>query len=327
MNQKMFNRLSSQKLRILSRKCPLIFATVGALLLSDSSAIASVDLQARGAHPFPPAIIGMTSMVIALDAANQDTERGDFISGAADGVDQAKYLDCWFESAVGAIARTPRGQSSIARMITRVAPSTYRVRFPDDPQQPVEVTQAKINRLGLKDQALWSDVLEAAMMKRYPGATLGLNQPGQRRFYTDLRAKYGVQTNAEVGLKIMTGNPTSSVRVGEISDAALDRIIRENLRLQLPMEVCSKQVQAMPNPRRVVVVPNHCFAVLRYNAWTQTVTVRNPWGQNKAPKYPFLPLAGETVENIHDIGGGVLTMPLHQLKRQYAVLAWGQVTR
>ncbi len=271
-------------------------------------------------HPFPPFLIKISSRVVTANASTGAEALGDMMSLAADGVDQGHHLDCWFESAVGAVSRSPRGQILIARMIVRTGENTYTVCFPDDPSVAWPISLRRMKQLKLKDRALWADVLEGALMNRYPAV-------GRNQDLNYLHAKYGYSNNAPMGLRIMTGSQPSYLKPSDSSDGSLSNILTENVRLQIPTTVCSLGQKQMPgqSPDQIVVVPDHIFAILAYDPRRRLVTLRNPWGHNRDAKFPNIPKAGEERDSVRDIGGGVIRMPLIQLKKYFSVLAWSPI--
>src|SRR5271170_350240 len=156
------------KLFQLSRKCSRNFVKVAVL-----TAFASMTCGSSGTatatceqvHPFPP------ESIFFYDVNNSALQNGIGV-GAAAGIDQGKNADCWFESALAAVARFPQGARLISEMIA-AAPGGYEVTFQDQPQRHFHVTQAEITTLHLKDKATWADVLEAAGVKRFPAVTQG----------------------------------------------------------------------------------------------------------------------------------------------------------
>jgi hypothetical protein len=271
---------------------------------------------ARIAHPFPPYVIFNTAWQIVVNSNNQGNEIGNFVAGSADGVDQAGYEDCWFESAVGAVATTYRGQNIISCMITQAGADAYEVKFRDMPDQPIMVTSGEIQHDKLNDKAYWAQVIEAALFKRFP--VLRQGHAGN----VAVTQQFGVQADLQVGLKLLTrANPTM-METSQISEQDLSRLLVENMRMQLATVAGTYPEPQMPDPKHLLMVPQHAFAVLYFNQRKSEVIVRNPWGHNKSPKLPDLVKEGQTVDGIHDIGGGVISMPLKTFKKYFRRIAW-----
>lgn len=270
-----------------------------------------------GNHPFPPFLIKLTELMVAFEASSQSSEIGDFMSGAADAIDQGHYPDCWFESSVGAVAQTQRGQELISKMITG-SPSnnTFTVAFPDDTSAPVAITTQECAGLKLKDSGEWAKILEGAAIKRFPELKQG--KAGLRR----LMQKEQVSSSSQIGLKAMTGRQPMTIQTASTSEEGLARLLSENMRLQLPTVAGSYEPNQMPDPNHIVLVPNHCYAVLAFDASRHLVTLRNPWGKNSSPNFPFLPLPGQTAAGISDIGGGIIRMNLSQFKKYIRGICW-----
>ncbi|HEY9719129.1 MAG TPA: hypothetical protein V6C69_16765, partial [Trichormus sp.] len=268
------------------------------------------------AHPFPPYVIFNTAWQIVINSNNQGNQIGNLIASNADGLDQAGYEDCWFESAVGAVATTYRGQNIISRMITSAGADAYEVKFRDMPDQPIMVSGTEIANDKLKDKAYWAQVLEAAVLKRFPALRNGLSGNAA------VTQQFGLQADLQVGLKLLTRKDPTIMRTSEMREQDLSRLLVENQRLQLATVAGTYSQAQMPDPKRILMVPQHAFAVLYFNRRTAEVVVRNPWGHNNAPKFPDLVKEGQTVDGIHDIGGGVIRMPLKTFKKYFRRIAW-----
>lgn len=94
--------------------------------------VACVSLIAPSAlaeayYPFPPESIdraGLSALERLLKATDLPVDQRDALkaailrSGPASGVDQGGYSDCWFEAAVGALSRLPKGREILSQMIT-----------------------------------------------------------------------------------------------------------------------------------------------------------------------------------------------------------------
>jgi hypothetical protein len=290
-------------------------------LTSLPSAFCEVELEATGHHPFPAYVIQLSSFVIFVEQRSWQNFLGDAASSEADGIDQSHYPDCWMESSIGAASRTPRGQETIAKMIVRSGPGSFTVTFPDLPNRSFTVTTSDIRNLGLQDSALWAGVLEAAALQRFPQTKVenGIKSVVQREGFT---------ADIQVGLKSMTGfSQPSIIDVGSTSNSGIASTLSENQRLQLPTVIGSKPQKEMPDPRHPILVPTHAYAVLGFDKAKENVMIRNPWGRNTSPKFPDLPQPGQTKNGIHDVGGGVLLIPLRELKSYFRYLSWAPFQR
>lgn len=313
----MIQALPRTTVRFLSQstKCRSIVAMAMLLPLWFSTTVNTAS-AAGVVHPFPPFVILMTALQVIFNSNNQGNMLGNAIAWNADGIDQSGYEDCWFESGVGAVASTYRGQRIISRMITNAGANMFEVRFRDMPDQPIIVSSAEIAGDKLKDKAYWAQVLEAAVLKRFPALRNG--SVGN----VAVTQQLGLQADLQAGLKLMTRNTPGFMNLSDINEQALSKLLVENQRLQLATVAGTYPQAQMPDPKRLLMVPQHCFAVLFFNPRTAEVVVRNPWGHNNAAKLPDLVREGQTIDGIQDIGGGVLRMPLKTFKKYFRRIAW-----
>lgn len=256
-------------------------------------------------HPFSPESI----LVYSVNAI--PTGEGGVRVGAATGIDQGQHGDCWFESSVAALARYPAGTRLLSDMITADG-GAYRVKFLDEPKTCWKVTQQDITQNHIKDNAPWADILEAAMMKRYPQMQTGGNV--DHTFVSVIG-----EATPVMGLSMLTGHQATSQKIREIPTEQLEEILDRNLRLAIPTTASTKS--SIPDQ---AVVQNHVYTVLGFNPQSQVITVRNPWGNNRNSNFPLLPKAGTTRLGVTDLGNGVQQMSITKFSKYYVLLTWSR---
>jgi Calpain family cysteine protease len=256
-------------------------------------------------HPFSP-----ESILVYSVNATPTAESGVRVGGAA-GIDQGEHGDCWFESAVAALARYPAGTRLLSDMITEEG-GVYRVKFLDEPTTRWKVTQQDITQNHIKDNAPWADILEAAMMKRYPQMQTGGNV--DHTFVSVIG-----EATSVMGLSMLTGHQATSQKLKEISTEQLEELLERDMRLAIPTTASTRS--SIPNQ---AVVQDHCYSVLGYNPQSQIITVRNPWGNNRNSTYPNLPKAGTTSFGVTDLGNGVQQMSITTFSKYYVLLTWSR---
>ncbi len=283
-------------------------------------------------HPFPPASI----LWYQATSASNDS----LLSGAS-GVDQGKIDNCWFESAVAAVARTAPGARLISDMITSPNSVNYTVIFPDTPDTKYTVTQAATRKTPIsKDSALWARVLELAFFERYPilkNTTPSYTLPNGKLVDGNGALANGFQTqfgmlNLQIGLQAMTGHQASAVLFRPQSSALtveleLKTVSTENLHDLLIYNGNNRIVMTAGTPANApsVIVPEHVYTVISCSA-DNKIILRNPWGNNNpTPKHPNLTKPGETKGGVTDLGQGLIQMDLSTFHNYYRVLAYSRV--
>lgn len=270
-------------------------------------------------HPFSPETIASTGEAVAqqlstITPGNADgaarlaaAKKAALIVGPAAGIAQGAHGDCWFESSLAAVVRSPQGQQLVSNMIVQKADDVYEVTFPDEPSKSYPVTKRDFTEYEVRDKALWASIVEVASIKRFPqlqGKAHGANTHGIPTVYT--------------GLKAMTGHEPKLVIPANLEKLVLAQLIDKNLKEQIPMVVASRSPQKLPAPG---VVPNHVYTVIDFDAPSDTITLRNPFGKSGKRHYPELPALGEQKYGVTDAGGGLIKMNLSDFGLYFRYLA------
>jgi hypothetical protein len=235
-------------------------------------------------HPFTPQMIANSGQ-----------------SGAG-GVDQGKRGDCVFESSAAAVATTPRGQVAISKAIVQNPDASYTVTFPGAPQRPVRLTQSDIKSTGVRDSALWAEVLEAAIIISDPDFTNGGHLPPDATGAAD----GGRPTPAQYALHLLTGSPAardlaSAVRIG-------NRIAQALANGQPVVAFCANNDDG-------ALVSGHEWTVIACDPQADKITLRNPWGNFRK--------AGTSQAGILYDGNAEVTMTLAQFGQFYKEVTFG----
>jgi hypothetical protein len=212
-----------------------------------------------------------------------------------DDIEQGDLGDCYFLSSVAALAKDD--PQAIRNMIRDNHDGTFTVTFPGDPSHPVTVegpTDEELKRFAHDKDGVWVAVLEKA-----------------HRYYTE-RVAADPGGDPSQALELLTGKKfdTESVAAsnGSVSDAQVATMLTKSM--QSGQEVVA---WSPPNPKNgppaTKVVPSHAYTVLNYDAATQTVTLRNPWGT--------LGFDGKKIPSLHDEGGGVFTVSLDDFRKNF----------
>jgi hypothetical protein len=207
------------------------------------------------------------------------------------GVNQGKYGDCVFEASLASLASSPDGKQQISKMISVNPDGSYKVTFPGDPSNPVTVTEEDLNKYETKDSALWAKIIETAFVKSHPKEAEG-----------DYDKLSKDQTPAQWALHFLTGNNASKA-------TASDKDMGNKLDQALNKDHDSV-VAFCADDNSKVLVSGHEWTVTAYDPATQTVTVRNPWGNNDLKP-------GETKNDVTALEDGQMKMSLSTFGKYY----------
>ncbi len=227
-------------------------------------------------------------------------------------------------SSLASVANTDAGKQSIHDMISVNDDGSYSVRFPGDKDNPVKVTEDDIKNSGVSNQSKWANVVESAFIQ-YTNAAGG---PQSQNI--DVLAR--VQ-NTRQALHLLTGNSsvqTDSFSATDIGDQqfTLGATSKDNVRADLD--------DAFQNGRPVVATASHqmlstvlgehsaapaqdghVYSVVGWDAKTQTVTLRNPWGKQNEGLAPADDQESRTVDGITAKKDGTMTMSLDTFYSQF----------
>ena len=118
------------------------------------------------------------------------------------GIDQSDYGDCGFLAALGAVAGTAGGQTTIKDMIKPNSDGSCTVTFPGDPGHPVTVDRSEYRNYHLSNSAKWANVVECAYLKYLNDGEFPA-EPGYRSDHGV--PKYAPGAGAKLGLSLLTG--------------------------------------------------------------------------------------------------------------------------
>jgi hypothetical protein len=187
---------------------------------------------------------------------------------SAAGVDQSGLGDCWFESALAALANKPGGAEKIAQMITQREDGSYKVTFPGYPKHPIIVTKAELQREEegdipkIGDSQPWASVMEAALLKFQPS-----------------KAHNGADGGD--GIEILLGERDAKTYGTEnISKAQLSEMLEKGI-VTCSTEKISKSGSKAGSydTNEHGIITKHGYSVISFQ--NDMVTVRNPWGDTE----------------------------------------------
>jgi hypothetical protein len=231
------------------------------------------------------------------------------------GVDQTPILgDCWFEAALASVASTSKGQTAIASMITQNKDHSYTVKFPGEPDEPVDVSQADIQNLSLHNTSQWANILEAANHRLNPidaakGASLEYSKTAIQLLTGNSVEEYQL-TNTDRALAEGRGTKT---------DSSLTPTLAQSV--QAALAVGDPVQAANTTTANGTLTGNHMYSVL---SWRDgVVTLRNPGGFEDADG-KHRPEVGQTINGVTNLGGGIEQMSSSTFMNDVSVLEVGR---
>jgi hypothetical protein len=233
---------------------------------------------------------------------------------AANAVHQGQYGDCYFVSAIASMANTPAGAQTLSNMIKPNADGSYVVTFPGDRKNPVAISPKDLTYYNTQDTTVVGNVIETAFLK-YDNAT----KAGNNAISGNARV-----TTPEAALRLLTGQQAlantldTNVYLGGIDKHELASRFT-NAFQSGELVTASSDCTPAQNPSKdsYPLVRAHQYSVLGFNATTDKVTVRNPWGDQNGTK---LQKVGSTVDGITNIGEGKLSMSLETFQKNFSAI-------
>lgn len=193
----------------------------------------------------------------------------DIAREGANGIDQTDAPNCWFECGMSALAQLPKGQRMLARMITYGDGDSYVVRFPGDGNE-YKITEADLDRAGVKCTALWASLLDYAQRKKFP------NNVGANGSDGDL-------SRLHVGLSCITGCRTDVIHPGHSNNQELASFIYSAVSSGNPI---TAGTSGRIGRRHVPVFENHAYTITGFEPARNMITIRNPHG-HKSHQFTF----------------------------------------
>ncbi len=215
------------------------------------------------------------------------------------GVQQGSIGDCYFLAAVGSVVATD--PSAIQNMIADNGDNTFTVTFPGrDPVTVTGPTDAELAQYvhGGSD-GIWSSVLEKAFGTIHDSDSLIPHEGGDGGG----RISYGIE--------ILTGSDDTN------SDTFMftsDDTTRERLTAAFDEGriVTTSTAKSLFSDETGLGLPrSHAYSVIGWDAATDTVTIRNPWG------------SGERTDDQADgVDDGVFTMTIDEFTSDFEDIAY-----
>lgn len=215
-----------------------------------------------------------------------------FVNGVSSAdIKQGNVGDCYFMAALGAIA--DQSPSHITNMFTDNGDGTYTVRFFRDGQAEYVTVDRNLpvtaggnlkfansgSSASSASNELWVALAEKAYAQLNESGWIG--QDGTNS-YTGVGGQ--VAAGAENADGLNGGSPATAMRQiagvsigGSLTGASSFNDIRSAFDAGKAITFCTPD-----NPPNEDVIGNHCYIMVGYNATTQTITLRNPWGGSNA---------------------------------------------
>lgn len=189
----------------------------------------------------------------------------DIARDGAAGIDQSRFPNCWFEASMSALAELPRGQALMANMIRYGEKGSYIVRFPGDGNE-YSVTKEFLNDSEIHDKALWASIIECAQVQKFP------DNAGAEGAQAD-------QSRLEVGLQCITGCKAEVISPSTCSVHELSEFIGGAVSSKNPI-VAGTYWAGILGSLPALVVPQHAYTIIGFDAAKNMILIRNPHGAN-----------------------------------------------
>jgi hypothetical protein len=195
----------------------------------------------------------------------EDTPRELFAQGQPHLTAMRQYFtsDCYFLSAVGAIAET--NPTTLVKLITTEGAGTYVVRFPGQPAVRVaSPTDAEIATYTAAKDGVWLSVLQ----KAYAHVRIRM-EPKEAKTRQPLDS-VGFRLGSTNVMELFTGHPSRAIRLGAESDKGATGPMVTQVRLAL---------RTAFRDRRAVTasMSHHAYAITAYDPAADLVTIHNPY--------------------------------------------------
>jgi Ca2+-binding EF-hand superfamily protein len=229
----------------------------------------------------------------------------------SDNIEQGTIGDCSFLAAVGAMARTPAGRQQLHDMIQDNNNGTYTVTFPGrDPVTVNAPTDAEIALYATAGQdGTWLSTLEKAFAESTNNnAWISSENP-----YSEITSGRSMASNIE----LLTGHSTDTDDLSLTSFATLRSKLTSTLGAGRSATASIRNNMPFTTGNRSNGLPmGHAYTVVNYNAATDQITLRNPWGRGEP-----LNAAGQVADGNDD---GTFTMSLTDFNTYFNQITYEQ---
>jgi hypothetical protein len=195
----------------------------------------------------------------------EDTPRELFAQGVPHLTAMRQYFtsDCYFLSAVGAVAET--NPTALVKLITSEGAGTYMVRFPGQPAVRVSApTDAEIATYTAAKDGVWLSVLQ----KAYALVRIRM-EPKEAKTRQPLDS-VGFRLGSTNVMELFTGHASRAIRLGAESDKGATG--------PMVTQVRSALTAAFRDRRAVTAsMSHHAYAITAYDPAADVVTIHNPY--------------------------------------------------
>lgn len=219
------------------------------------------------------------------------------------GVNQGALGDCFFLAAVAAVvARDP---ATIQGMIADNQDGTYTVSFPDQTPQTVSgPTDAEIAQYAASEgNGFWVTLLEKAYGRiQDPNAPIP-NEGADPTIGGTVASGIAFLTGHSTNLDFLPASGREETATNLTEAFRERRIVTAGIRNAMPWS----------DGRTAIDLPmGHAYTVMDWDAGTEVVTLRNPWGH------------GERNDDTDVVDDGVFTMTLDEFLANFTTIAYEQ---
>jgi hypothetical protein len=244
------------------------------------------------------------------------TDRRLFAAGlpSIETIRQGKLGNCFCLAPLGALVN--RDPAEAAKIFAAQTDGTYQIRLGKKTVSVAPPTDAEIAiGAGNESGGIWVNLYEKAV-----GVARNEDQPEEKRVDVPFDAERG--GSAGTMLAYITGHDITrfSFKFAKEAKTSKDDFAAKLVDLRQQLAEATKQNRLMTcgtlKPTTPGLTPNHAYAVLGYDAASDSVRLWNPHGQNFQPKGEPGPETGYVTTN------GIFQIKLEQFVRQFSGMAF-----
>lgn len=269
-----------------------------------------VELAVKGDARVSAAIGSFSMVGYSAESVNSPIFAKGIQSIQPGSVQQGELGDCYFLSAVAALANTPAGKQRILSMIQDVGHDMVTVTFPG--KLPVTISKPTAGELGKYaspgPDGMWVPILEKAYAKLKNDNPMLLSKANPYDAIGSgglLATGVGLVTGKSTDTDILLLTSTETLRRKLTQAAAQKRVMTVGTNGAMPW---AKKETANGLPK------GHAYSVLDFDPKTDMVTVRNPWGNTEVSD-GHGPRDG--------VDDGIFKMPLSEFKSTFDMVCFG----
>lgn len=227
-----------------------------------------------------------------------------------DNITQGEIGDCYFLAAVASLANTPQGKRQIQNMIKELGDGRVTVTFPG--KQPITLHKPTQSELSLYSNSgsdgMWLSILEKAYAHQRNDSAWFIKRSNPYDKIGNgamLGTGVGAVSGKWADTDVLLLTSTSALRLKLQQATAQHQVITAGI---------NKSLNPMGDGRTDNGLPEaHAYSVLDFDAKSDMITIRNPWGQTEVSD------GNGPRDGVDD---GTFKMPLTEFKSTFSMISY-----